>query len=258
MLAEPAGERYQPAPSVTALPRPGAIWARRQATGRRDPASGERHTPRVPGFSVLVVCTANLCRSPSAAAMLRAGLPPGSGVAVTSAGTSATPGQEVPPLLVRELARRGVDVADHRSRQLSAEQVSAADLVLVATRAHRAVVVGAVPGALRRTFTLREMARLLTSPTSPRWSAAGALAAPHDGAPSTDDEDEDGEVARWAALAPAAAARRGAAVAQGEDDLADPYGRSARAYRNSVAEVERAAQVVLAAAQAPGLSLRGR
>lgn len=191
------------------------------------------------------MCTANLCRSPAAAALLARGLPPGSGVEVTSAGTSAVREQAVPAPLTQALAERGVDLAGHRPRQLTLEQVRGADLVLVATRAHRATVVGAVPGALRVTFTLREMARLLAASTG---TARGVGPA----APAT----PGGEVARWASLAPTAAQRRGA-PAGADDDLADPYGRSARAYRACVRDVERAAATILGSAGVHGLSAPG-
>ncbi len=205
------------------------------------------------------MCTANLCRSPAAAALLAAGLPAGSAVGVTSAGTSAAVGEEVPQRLVRTLARWGVDVAGHRPRQLTAEQIEVADLVLVATRAHRSTVVGAVPGALRRTFALRELARLLSAPRSPRWLAADVSDDPtatRDGEGVTRDGDVtigDGELARWEALAPTAARRRGAA-AGADDDLADPYRRSTRAYRASVEQIALATTSILTAADAVGLS----
>jgi protein-tyrosine phosphatase len=87
---------------------------------------------------VLFVCTGNLCRSPMAAALFaaelaRAGL---TGWTVSSAGTWAVAGHPATREAVAALAARGLDLGAHRSRQLTAEQLEQADLILVATRAH--------------------------------------------------------------------------------------------------------------------------
>jgi len=98
------------------------------------------------------VCTANICRSPSAAAVLRAAEIPG--VEVRSAGTVAVagaPGCTVAPLLAG---------AEHISQPLTGELVRWADLVLTAAREHQARVVALDPGARTRTFTLRQAGRL--------------------------------------------------------------------------------------------------
>jgi len=101
---------------------------------------------------VLYVCTANICRSPSAAEVLRAAVIPG--VEVRSAGTAAVagaPGCTVAPLLA------GIE---HASQPLTRELVQWADLVLTAAREHQAAVVGLDAGARSRTFTLRQAGRL--------------------------------------------------------------------------------------------------
>ena len=93
---------------------------------------------------VLYVCTANICRSASAAQLLRQDLQERqvSGVEIRSAGTQARsgmPGCTVAPAL------RGVE---HTSQPLSADLLLWADLVLPAAR-------GLVPG----TTTLAPRAR---------------------------------------------------------------------------------------------------
>jgi protein-tyrosine-phosphatase len=101
---------------------------------------------------ILYVCTANICRSPSAEAQLRrAGL---AGVEVASAGTHAVHGAPccaLAPLLA------GVD---HPSQPLAAEFVGTADLVLTAAREHQAVVLTLDPDARVKTFTIRQAGRL--------------------------------------------------------------------------------------------------
>ena len=91
-----------------------------------------------------------------------------------------------------------------------------ADLVLPLTRRHRAAIVELAPAAVRRTFTLREFARLA--------EAVGPEALPHGG---TIPE-------RLAALVPLAAAQRGLHHLRPEDDdVVDPWGRDDSAYEAS-------------------------
>lgn len=103
---------------------------------------------------VLYVCTANICRSPSAAALLMDADVPG--VEVRSAGTAASAGAAGCPI-APALARRS---EYHRSQALNQELVAWADLVLTAAREHQAVVRRLDPKARTRTFTIRQAGRL--------------------------------------------------------------------------------------------------
>ena len=83
-------------------------------------------------MKVLVVCTGNVCRSPMAAAILRRRLAErgATGVEVTSAGTApwdGAPASEGSYLISLE---HGLDLSDHRARQLTTDMVAGADLVL--------------------------------------------------------------------------------------------------------------------------------
>ncbi len=80
-------------------------------------------------MSVLVVCHGNICRSPFAAARLAGYLAP-AGVRVGSAGFIG-PNRPCPPEAVTAAARRGVDLAAHRSRLLTADVARRADLIVV-------------------------------------------------------------------------------------------------------------------------------
>jgi protein-tyrosine phosphatase len=110
--------------------------------------------------TILVVCTANVRRSPAVAALLRHGTTTapglaGSGVEVVSAGVAALAGDRLDP--------RGIpaeELTPHLARRLTVEAVERADLVLTAERAHRAAVVRLVPAAVTRSFTVRELAVL--------------------------------------------------------------------------------------------------
>ncbi|HEY0699436.1 MAG TPA: low molecular weight phosphatase family protein, partial [Micromonospora sp.] len=130
--------------------------------------------------TVLFVCHANLCRSPMAEYLAR-DLLAGSAISVTSAGTHAQPGRPAHPHAVRILGERGLDPTSFRSRPLSRIDLTAAGLVLTASRRERAACVALSPAALGRVFTLRQFARLATAalgavpPTLPRHADPGPL-----------------------------------------------------------------------------------
>lgn len=111
-------------------------------------------------FSVLFVCTGNICRSPMAERLLIARLPVGAPVEVTSAGTMALVGRGIDPPSAQLLRELGGSSDGHAAKRLTVPLVSAADLILTAETAHRAAVVQADPLAFRRTFTMREFGRL--------------------------------------------------------------------------------------------------
>jgi len=163
---------------------------------------------RKSSFSILVVCTGNVCRSPAAERLLRRHLGPS--VTVESAGTFGLVREPIAAPMAKLLAESGVDIDGFAARRLTAGLTQQADLVLAATRAHRSLVVEECPSAVRRTFTLREFARLLT--------AVDAVALPT-GTPAD----------RLRPAVPLAAAQRGRwRVPSSEDDVLDPYGNQDR------------------------------
>ena len=112
-------------------------------------------------LAVLMVCTGNICRSPLAEQLLRAqaaaaNLP----ITVTSAGTGAMVGREMTSQAAELSAQYGAVSTDHAPTQLNESVIAGADLILTATREHRAAVVSMSPKAIRRTFTLTQFARL--------------------------------------------------------------------------------------------------
>lgn len=189
---------------------------------------------------VLVVCTGNICRSPAVERLLAAGLgaafrgqgggglPPA--IEVASAGAGALVGAPMTDEMAELVVAHGGAVTGFAARQLTEAMVSSADVVLTATRRHRATVVELVPGAGRRSFTLREFARLAATVESPDLPGAGSTTAD-----------------RLAALVALATARRGSVRARHttDDDVDDPYGRGAAAYRTSFAELEPAVRTIV-------------
>jgi protein-tyrosine phosphatase len=119
-------------------------------------------------FRILYVCVGNVCRSVLAERLTRHGLATRLGSMAelfwtASAGTDATPGRAMHPY-VREILRgRSVDCSGFASQRLTTELVTGSDLVLTATATERDRAISLVPAALRRTFTLREFARLAGS-----------------------------------------------------------------------------------------------
>jgi protein-tyrosine-phosphatase len=117
-------------------------------------------------FTVLIVCTGNICRSALAERLATAFLDEALGegaraVRVVSAGTRAVVGSAMHPGSALVLRGYGVEENGFRARQLLDGFIGEADLTLTMTRAHRRDVLARAPRALARTFTLREAADLL-------------------------------------------------------------------------------------------------
>jgi protein-tyrosine phosphatase len=101
-----------------------------------------------------------MCRSPVAEAFLRerlaaAGL---DDVGVSSAGLLES-GRAAPDDNIAVMAERGIDLGEHRSRQVTNEILDASDLIITMAREHVREVAVNAPSAWPRTFTLREIVR---------------------------------------------------------------------------------------------------
>ena len=119
-----------------------------------------------PGGGLLVVCTANVCRSPLAQRTFEDAFASSSlaGTRVTSAGVRAEEGRPMCAVSAKGLDDHdgGLEfAAAHRSHLLTEGDVRSADLVLVMERDHRSAVVRLAPGSQPKVFTLREAEGLL-------------------------------------------------------------------------------------------------
>jgi len=163
-------------------------------------------------FEILVVCLGNVCRSPLAERVLRMRFderlgPDATRVNVTSAGVRALVGDPMEQHAAAELVRLGGDPGGFVSSQLTGARTGSADLVLTATRELRSRVLEEQPRALKRSFTIREMAALVGS-----------------------DGFRDQPVESPADLVALAASWRGSAQVD-DYDVMDPIGRSAEVHR---------------------------
>jgi protein-tyrosine phosphatase len=117
----------------------------------------------VPGDAIeriLVVCSANQCRSPMGAALLKRELRRrGHDVRVASAGVISERGRPATAGTVKAARDFGIDLEGHRSRAATGDVIASADLVLGMERMHIREAVVLDPKALPRSFTLKELVR---------------------------------------------------------------------------------------------------
>jgi len=108
---------------------------------------------------ILVLCTANQCRSPVGAALLRRRFTAdGSNAEVLSAGVFGD-GSPVPEVGQSVLAARGIDLARHRSAPMTPVLVAGADLVVGMERSNVREAVALVPEIWPRAFTFPDLIR---------------------------------------------------------------------------------------------------
>ncbi|MFC8505966.1 protein-tyrosine-phosphatase [Streptomyces sp. NPDC057411] len=191
-------------------------------------------------FRILHVSTGNVCRSPITERLTRHALsdrlgdPLGGGLIVESAGTWGHEGAPMEANAELVLADFGADYTGFVGRELLDEHVIRADLVLTATRDHRAQVISMGHSAGLRTFTLKEFTRLVRAID-----------------PTTLPDIRDGHdtVDRARALVRAAAALRGWLLAPSAeaDEVNDPYGAPITFFRSIGDEIQQALDPVVTA-----------
>jgi len=132
--------------------------------------------------SVLFVCRANLCRSPSAEVMLTRALAGAHAEArVASAGMEVVAGQVPPDDFVDIALVRGIDLRAHQPQPFTADLAQSCDLVLTMTRSLLRTMVLSAPTIWPRSFTLLELVRRggSTEPPAPGDTLAAWLARVH-------------------------------------------------------------------------------
>jgi protein-tyrosine phosphatase len=176
-------------------------------------------------FDVVFVCTGNICRSPMAEFILVKRLDEvlpqdAARFRVHSAGTYGLHDYPIDPRAARAIGDLGIDASTFRARELTDQMLADADVVLTATRDHRATAVTMSPRSSRKTFTTREFGRLCAG-VDPAQLPAGD------------------PVLRGREVVRSAGNRRGLEPASYDDDeIADPYGARQADFGTSVRLIE--------------------
>ena len=190
---------------------------------------------------VLFVCSANLCRSPLAANLLRARAEELElTLDVASAGTRIVDDLTMPWEIEELVAQLGSPEPLAHSRALTSVAADQADLILTASRSHSNEVIRLRPGLSRKTFTLRQFQRLLEEFPVTR---------DHD----QDQEQEQGQTVdpkeRFANWISDLADLRGHGelpADPSDDDTVDPFGGSLEIYAEVGAIIDSATRVIAA------------
>ncbi|WP_247701826.1 protein-tyrosine-phosphatase [Streptomyces sp. F63] len=189
-------------------------------------------------FRILHVSTGNVCRSPITERLTRYALAHRlggpCGIVVESAGTWGHEGAPMEAHAATVLTDLGADPSGFTGRELLDEHVIRADLVLTATRDHRAQVISMGHSAGLRTFTLKEFTRLVRA---------------IDPATLPDPAPDGAVVDRARVLVRAAAALRGWLLAPSAeaDEVHDPYGAPITFFRSIGEEIQQALDPMLTA-----------
>jgi len=196
---------------------------------------------------ILTVCTGNICRSPVAERLLQAGLDqvlPG-GFEVRSAGTRAMVGYPIQPLSADVVNMYGGTDKGFAARQLTPKILRDTDIVLTMTSKHRGEVLQLDASLLKRTFTIREFARMLEALEERDAAASGTSeAAGTAGEPGTAAPDAG---TLWRGLPARLASVRHLALAadSADNEVVDPYKRSPEVYRQMEDELAPAILTIL-------------
>ncbi len=110
--------------------------------------------------TIVTVCTANICRSPMAEALLKhalSGQPePLKSWKIVSAGVAARGGERVSENSVTALKKVGIDLKGHQSQPLTRQLLNDATVVLCMTESHRAMIQFHFDPAPRHIYLFRE------------------------------------------------------------------------------------------------------
>lgn len=210
---------------------------------------------------ILTVCTGNICRSPVAERLLQAGLDqvlPG-GFEVRSAGTRAMVGSPIQPLSADIVNMYGGTDKGFAARQLTPKILRETDIVLTMTSKHRGEVLQLDASLLKRTFTIREFARMLealeerdaaTADSAAAATAAATAAAETPGEPAgqtTSHNKAPDAGTLWRGLPARLASVRHLALAgdSADNEVIDPYKRSPEVYRQMEDELAPAILTIL-------------
>jgi protein-tyrosine phosphatase len=187
-------------------------------TARWEPVHGAGQAAGyTPGVHFLFVCTANVCRSPMAAALLtqrtRDLADP---VEVSSAGVRKTD-STVPEEVFEVMAPYGIDLTGHQKQQITEPLLRSSDLIIGMGRRHVQEAVLLDPPCWPQAFTLKELVR--------RGEAVG---------PRRPDQG----VRSWIEAVQGDRTRESLAHRSPSDEVDDPYGGSLARFQATAAELD--------------------
>ena len=114
---------------------------------------------------IVVVCTANICRSPVGEAVLRQRLAEQESAAgqevrwmISSAGTWADRGQAASTFSVELMAEQGLDISEHGSQPVDKALLNDSDLLLCMETGHAEALRAEFPRQAYKIYLLSEMA----------------------------------------------------------------------------------------------------
>lgn len=167
---------------------------------------------------ILVVCSANVCRSPMARGILGARLR--SADVIARVRSSGFLGSGHPPAKesVAALAEMGIDISPHRSRLTGPALVAAADVVITMERQHVRDLMGVDLSAWPRIFPLRSLVE--------RAQRIG-------------ERPADEELPQWIERLHAGRKAADLLVADPAEDIADPIGLPLDEFRSTARELDR-------------------
>jgi len=125
-------------------------------------------------FTILFVCTGNLCRSPLAEGYLKKRLRDKGidNIRVISAGTIGIEGRPASEGSIRIAEENGFSISNHAARALTHSLIYEADLIICMEEIHRDCVIGMDPEAAKKTRLLMDFSKL-SSPNSPVYDPYG-------------------------------------------------------------------------------------
>jgi protein-tyrosine phosphatase len=104
--------------------------------------------------SVLVLCTGNICRSPYAEAVLKRRAP---SVSIDSAGLSAMVDYEADATGQAVARDRGIDMSEHKAKQVTRSLIGQSDLILVMDDEHLSRLHRKYPDSRGKSFKLGKL-----------------------------------------------------------------------------------------------------
>lgn len=181
-------------------------------------------------LNIVFVCTGNICRSPLAQLLLAERLSD-TPATIFSSGTLARDGMSMTPEMAQIADEHGIPlgrVRHHRAQHLRSVSLEDVDLAIGMAREHRRELVELRPSLARRTFTLREFARLAARLDEADLNHEAQMCS------ASDAQDR---LSGMLALVSSQRGREHPPAEAGDDDVVDPFRRSRRTYELSAGQI---------------------